>query len=567
MKKLSFTVVSILYMAHLFAQAPGWAWTKSIGGNGNDVPLSLKCDLQGNIYSCGSFQGTVDFDPGAGIFNLTSVGDYDIFILKLDSGGHLCWAKAMGGTAFDRCFSLALDASGNVYSAGQFSGTADMDPGPGVFNLTGGGSFISKLDSSGNFIWAKAITGSGGYSITLDAALNIYAAGYFSETTDFDPGAGIFNLNATGSTDIFILKLDSSGNFIWARAMGGGGGDVAWTITIDTLGNGDVYTTGIFMDTVDFDPGPGTFDIISGGNSSVFISKLSSAGDFIWAKAIGGAPLNFSGGLSLAVSQTGNGSVYTTGFFSGVNDFDPGIGVYNLTSAGTNDIFISKLDSSGSFIWAQQLGGTHNDVALALTLDASDNIYTSGFFNDTADFDPGVAVFNLFSAGDRDIFVSKLDSAGNFISARSVGGLLEDDGRSITLDPNNNIVVAGDFASPVISFDTSALVNSGNGTSDSFIAKLNTELITALENPGNSNGDISLFPNPAGAEVTIRFAKEVLGTIQLINVMGKVLVQEQIQSSICKINIGDMPGGIYFIHITDHNGHKIPTKKIIKLYH
>src|SRR5689334_19755511 len=176
MKKICIAITLLLCSTNLFSQTPGWAWAKSIGEGGEDAVLSVASDSLGNIYVGGSFQGTVDFNPGAGIFNLTSSGDYDVFILKLDSGGSFRWAKAMGGAAFDRCFSLALDASGNIYSTGQFTGTADFNPGAGVFNLTGGGIFISKLDSSGNFIWAKSVASGGGYSIAVDAAANIYAS-------------------------------------------------------------------------------------------------------------------------------------------------------------------------------------------------------------------------------------------------------------------------------------------------------------------------------------------------------------------------------------------------------
>lgn len=564
MKNICVAIASFLLSVNLFSQTPGWAWEKSIGGAGDDVVLSAVSDSLGNIYSCGSFQGTVDFDPGAGIFNLTSNGDYDIFILKLDSGGRFCWAKAMGGTAFDRCFSLALDASGNIYSTGQFTGTADFNPGTGVFNLTGGGIFISKLDSSGNFIWAKAVPGGGGYSIALDVAGNIYTSGYFSGTTDFDPGVGVSNATAKGGTDIFILKLNDSGNFLWAKTMGGGSSDIAWSIAVDRTGSGDVYTTGLFIDTVDFDPGTGIFNIISGGSSSVFISKLSSTGDFLWAKAIGGVSLDFSGGLSVAVSRTGSGSIYTTGFFSGVDDFDPGAGVFNLTALGSNDIFVSKLDSSGNFIWAKQMGGINNDVGLVLALDASDNIYTSGFFEGVGDFAPGAGFFNLTSAGDRDIFVSKLDSSGNFEWAQQIGGSLPDDGRAIALDAYGNVIVAGDFYSPLIAFDTTILLNAAAGSSDILIAKLNAGLVTAVEESGSLSNNISFFPNPASTEVTVSFAKEVHGTMILCNMMGEILEQIQITSSVYKLNISNKPSGVYFITVTGEDGTKA-AKKIIKM--
>src|SRR6185503_12423147 len=109
----------------------------------------------------------------------------------------------------------------------------------------------------------------------------------------------------------------------------------------------------------------------------------------------------------------GSGDVYTTGFFQGTADLDPGGGTFNLTSAGGNDVFVSKLDSSGAFAWAVRWGGTSDDLGRSMTVDGSVNVYTTGIFQGTADFDPGGGTFNLTSAGSNDVFVSKLDSSGN----------------------------------------------------------------------------------------------------------------------------------------------------------
>src|SRR5262249_36288313 len=161
-------------------------------------------------------------------------------------------------------YSIAVDASGNVYTTGYFTGTADFDPDAGVFNLTAAGSFdifVSKLSASGNFVWAKVMGGGSddlGQSISVDASGNVCTTGYFTGTADFDPGAGVFNLTAAGYYDIFVSKLDASGNFAWAKAIGGTGGDEGYSIAIDSSGN--VYTTGAFGGTVDFDPNAGVFN-------------------------------------------------------------------------------------------------------------------------------------------------------------------------------------------------------------------------------------------------------------------------------------------------------------------
>ena len=135
----------------------------------------------------------------------------------------------------------------------------------------------------------------------------------------------------------------------------------------------------------------------------------------------GNLPLNHDEGTSIAVDATGN--VFTTGYFFSTSDFDPGTGTFNLTSLGLDDIFVSKLDALGNFVWTKQWGGTSAENSYSIAVDASGNVLTTGSFqSSTVDFDPGPGTFNLTSTGNRDIFVSKLDASGNFVWATSMGG-------------------------------------------------------------------------------------------------------------------------------------------------
>ncbi|MBD98919.1 MAG: hypothetical protein CMO34_03670 [Verrucomicrobia bacterium] len=190
------------------------------------------------------------------------------------------WAKNIGGYDFDYGHSIAVDSDGNVYTTGSFFVIADLDPGPDTNISRAPGFdnniFISKLNKNGNYVWAKGIGGvhwDEGYSIALDAAGNVYTAGRFGDTVDFDPGAGIANLIAAGRRDIFISKLDSAGNFIWAKSVGDTTSERALSIALDKAGN--VYTTGSFLGTVDFDPGAGTSHLSASTSApDIFVLKL-----------------------------------------------------------------------------------------------------------------------------------------------------------------------------------------------------------------------------------------------------------------------------------------------------
>ena len=169
--------------------------------------------------------------------------------------------KTFGSTGFDDSFGIVTDATGNIFTSGEFSGVADFDPGPQTSTLSSSGGydiFVSKLDINGDFIWAKNIGGiydDVGSSITLDVSGNIYLAGSFEVTVDFDPSPAIYNLASNGNADIFISKLDSFGNFVWAKSAGGISYDAGASVTTDTFGT--IYCTGSFAATVDFDPGAG----------------------------------------------------------------------------------------------------------------------------------------------------------------------------------------------------------------------------------------------------------------------------------------------------------------------
>ncbi len=488
--KTIFSVVLFLILSQLaIAQNPDFEWAKQMGGNTNDYATSVTTDISGNVYTTGYFSGIVDFDPGVGTAYLTSAGNYDIFIQKLDASGNLLWIKQMSGTDGGFGFSITTDANGNVYTTGRFLGTIDFDPGAGTTNFTSLGLYdiyIQKLDSTGNLLWVKQIGGTSwdeGVSISTDVSGNVYTTGVFKGIVDFDPGAGTNNLTSSGAEDVFILKLDATGNLLYVKQMGGTSNDRGYSITTDA--NGNVYTTGYFNGTVDFDPGTGTLNLISAGNYDIYIQKLNSNGNFLWVKQMGGA--SYDWGKSITTDVSGN--IYTTGSFEGTVDFDPGAGTSNLTSAGGYDIYIQKLDSVGNFLWVKQMGGTSADYGRSITTDTGGNVYTTGNFNGTVDFDPGVGIVNFTSAGSYDIFIQKLDIAGNLLWAKQMGGTSDDWGKSITTDACGNVYTTGYFKLTV-DFEpgagTTNLISAGSN--DIFIQKLSqcmptvgTDVITACD--------------------------------------------------------------------------------------
>lgn len=492
-------IVLILSTCILQAQVPQLEWAKGLSGTSSTIGTSVKVDDLGNVYTTGYFIGTTDFDPGAGITNLTSAVSYDIFVSKLDKDGNFVWAFRIGASGADNANGIAIDGSGNLYITGRFNGTVDFDPGVGTANLTSsagiGDIFILKLNAAGAFQWAVKIGSTGAdeaQDITVDPAGDILITGQFSGSVDFDPGAGVTTLVSQGGLDIFISKFSNAGNFIWAKSIGSTSSDVGNSITTDISGN--VLTTGYFNLTVDFDPGPGTANLTSAFKGA-FISKLNSNGDFVLAKTF--TSTSSVEGASIAVDISGN--IFTTGDYTGTVDFDPGVGVFNQTEAGSGDIFISKLDASGNFLWAAGIGDFQEDGGFSIAVDVSGNCYFTGHFAATVDFDPGPGIFNLSStpANSYDIFISKFDPAGNLVFAVKMGG--PDDfeiGQSISIDGSGNIFTTGQF-SGVADFDPGpgTFNLTGVGSENAFVMKLNPPVPT-ISNFTPSSG-------PIGTSVTI----------------------------------------------------------------
>ncbi|HSF88832.1 MAG TPA: SBBP repeat-containing protein, partial [Saprospiraceae bacterium] len=203
-------------------------WAFTFGGTTEDYGEALSIDKDGNVYVTGYFNGTSDFEPGAGTTNLTAAGDYDAFLSKFDADGQFLWAISLGGASADQVRDMAIDTAGNILLVGQFNGTADFDPGAGDFNLTSAGGndiFIVKINGDGELVWATQFGNNGNdmaRGVAIDVDNNILATGRFASIVDFDPGVGVANLVSNGMEDAFILKLNENAGYLWAVNMGEG---------------------------------------------------------------------------------------------------------------------------------------------------------------------------------------------------------------------------------------------------------------------------------------------------------------------------------------------------------
>ena len=475
-------LVPLLFAIQLLpAQPPSFSWNVSWGNAELDFNPSLATDEAGSIYCAGYFKGTIDFDPGPGQATLTSgSGGFgsDTYISKFDSTGQFLWVKQIGGQSTPR--GILMDGDGNLHVGGEFVLAGDFDPGPGTFNLipinSSNDVYILTLDHDGNFIDAYQIGGNGQEyfgSMTMDHEGNMLIGGQFSGTSDFDPGIGeaIFTSGTSGfsNSDQFVVKYDPNSNFIWAKEISGNIQGAIKGILVDSDNN--LYFAGVFDDYRDFDPGPDSVKLTALGGWDIYVLKWNKNGQFIWVRHLG----NIDGdNWAHDMVMTKGQDLLVTGHFTGTLDFNTGPGTFEMTATNT-DPYIWKLDRDGNFIWSVQLAGVSFDQGRDITLDEQGNIYSTGWFGDVVDFDPGAGNYMLTSAGANDKddgYVTKLSPDGHFIWAHSLGGIQDDYGRETKVDRFGNIFITGNFQGEASFYPSQTLDSLGsNGSWDTFLVR------------------------------------------------------------------------------------------------
>ena len=433
----------------------GLIWVKTLGGaQGTDRPYAVAADPSGNVAVGGQFKGTVDFDPGAGTANLTadadeSAGNQDAFVVSLDADGDYRWAKRLGGDN-DHDWVEQLEADANyVYVAAELESDPDgvhiddNDADSEFDATTDGGSDGSGAASNEDFVVIQRLNSADGsvswssvflptsasdsetgddvnvMDITIDSSGAVYLAGLFEHTLDVDPARdNAVSLTVLGDADDkdgYVVKLDASGNLVWATAIGQADSlDSADALAVTSGANPSIYVTGDFENTIDAD-----------------------------GRGVNGA----------------------------------GAGSGTLTSAGNDDVLILQLDSSGVLVWAEAIGGAYYDTGDGLARDSSNNIYVSGQYKHTTDIDPTDAVLEVStedflqeqSTTGTDLFVAKLSSAGAPVPADSDNDGVDDNQEVLAgTNPNdddsdNDGTVDGSDAFPLDSTETTDTDGDGVG--------------------------------------------------------------------------------------------------------
>jgi hypothetical protein len=452
-----------------------------------------------------------------------------IFVLIATSASaqQYSWSGKIGGTASASGLSTYMDAVGNSYIVGGGQGTYDLDPGPGVANVTvpvATGNFIAKLSPSGSYIWGTALPATI-TEVVVAPDNSIYLMGRFSDTQDMNPGAGVSNLTSAGGQDGYVLKLNAAGAFQWVARLGGAGNDCVMEAVLAS--DGDLIVTGFFEGSVDFDPGPGTAFLGASG-SGAYRWRLTPSGAFVNASTFGAGSLGGGTAQGWAIRSDAANNVYVAGYFRGTVLLDPPAGgSITSTSPGVDDVFVAKF-TAGSLSWVRTFTGIQFSSYIysdPLDVDPAGNVVLGGRFSGTADLDPGPGTNSVTSAGGTDIFLLKLNTNGDHLWGHRIGGANDDQIVSVGTDDSGRAYATGLFRGTV-DFDPGAadlvlsssmiggfaLALSSTGAFDwagAFTTSLNTFGTGLSTTPtgeitlcGNFNGTIDADPGPGNVPLT-----------------------------------------------------------------
>lgn len=559
-------------------QAQSYQWAHGFGGpNYDSQGNSIATDAQGNVYVTGTFGDSIDFDPGAG--SVVLYGNSTTFIAKYDSSGVFVWAKSLDSSPGDCIAEKIVVNNTGVYLTGHFFLNIDFDPGPGtaLLNSVGGWNgdediFIAHYDLNGNYLWAKSMGGLGedkALDMTSDNDNNLYIIGYFANIADLDPGVGSVNLGCNNSGGAaFFGKYDNNGNLIWVydlcdtSAATGGGGKIAFDSN-----NNDIYISGYFSGTIDFDRGVGTATITAVGQYDPYIAKYDTSGSFIWAGSLSAAS---SIGINAIYIDHTTSDILITSSFWGVADFDLSSNVYSVNPNNNYSvIYFAKYSSNGNLIWIKQTNSTGNlGLGKSIITDNNSNVYLAGYYTGTTDFDPDTGIANITSNGGEDIFFAKYDSAGNYSWARSIGGLgYYDQPTSIVLDVAGSIYLTGYFINTMDADpDAGVAILNPSISQNIFVGKYKNVSTDLEEKYLANNQNLIAYPNPAFDNINILLPEQAI-SIDIYTSLGDLVYSNSITGnnfkSLKQINISKLASGVYYLKFKA-NGNSTYYSRFIK---
>ncbi|MBK9593373.1 MAG: T9SS type A sorting domain-containing protein [Crocinitomicaceae bacterium] len=523
------------------------------------------------FFLTGTYSGTVDFDPNGGAINLVSQGVLDVFILKLDNSGNYFWAKSIGGPDYEESNSICVDQYGCAYITGRFEGNVDFDPGPEVYNILAPSDhiFIAKVNSAGDFKWAGEIgttAQSVGLSIVRDASQNLYISGGYTGPADFDIGPGVFNM--TGLVfDVFVLKMNgctpSAGTDVqyacdsltWIDGITyyASNNSVTYVLTNST-GCDSVVTLNLTLhhsDSVtDVQIACDDLTWIDGNNyTSTNSSAIHTLTNIFGCDSVVSLDLTIVNSSSSTDTHTAcNSFVWMDG--------------NNYTASNTTATYITinsvGCDSTITLNLTLNLSDNTSDVQVH----CDSYVWTDGNTYTSSNNSATQTLTNMFGCDsvvtlDLTIEISPVANATN----AGDGTLVGSGGDTYQwIDCGTNLPVIGATSAtfvPLTNGDYSVVASTGLCSDTSGCANYNSVGLTET-----SSLPVSTYPNPTKDLIIIKSPKDISGSIIIRDNSGRIILQTPIHSNETVVDLSHLESGIYFITILDTSFLQTTTKVI-----
>lgn len=371
-----------------------------------------------------------------------------------------CWGFMIGNTGLDKTDAMTVDADGNVWIAGGFVGTVDFDPDTGSSPLSSinyQDAFLASYTRDGHFRFAIPLSVSGINDMASDSSGNIYMTGFHTGSVDADPGPGVDLLPAFGGTDICVLSFANDGTYRWGKGYGSAGTDEGRSLSVDLSGH--VLVCGSYFFSTDFMTVDSSRTLSSAGGSDVFVGKFAGHGDLLWVNGYGGSGFEEN---SLVLAGTEPFEAWLAMAYEGTINLPAQGGDIVLSSQGEADIAIARIDSSTEIQAAWSIGGSGRDIPSSL-IKEKNWLIAAGTFRASIDVDPGPGTRILQSKGESDAFVSSYLSDGSLNWGVRIGGLNFDDAPALAV-PRFGGTGEDKYLAGFGHFTDSSIVETGNSS-------------------------------------------------------------------------------------------------------
>jgi len=485
------SVVLFLFSEPLAAQAPDTLWTKTIGGSGLDQGFYVQQTSDSDYIMCGY---TASFGTGT----------FDVYLIKTDTFGDTLWTRTFGGGFVDEARTVRQTSDGGYILSGS-----TQSFGAGGFDL-----YLIKTNEDGDTLWTRTFGGS----------LNDFGP-YLQQTSDGGyVVAGETQSSGAGSRDVWLLRIDDSGDTLWTKTFGGSSSDVGYSVQ-QTSDSGYIIS--------------GSTQSFGAGNRDVWLIRTNATGDALWTRTFGGAGED----VGYSVQQTTDGGYIITGETQSFG-------------AGSFDVYLIKTDAAGDTLWTKTFGGSSSEIGYAVQQTTEGGYIITG-------------ETQSFGAGSRDVYLIRTNAAGDSLWTRTFGGGDFDESFSVQQTVDGGYIICGYTRS------------FGVGSSDVWLIKIAADATTNYEAPEAVITDYRLFqnyPNPFNPTTRIEYALPAQSYVVLTvyNMLGqrvKTLVDE-IQSPGLKsisFNGSGLASGVYLYRLQSRqidggqSGSFVQTRKLILL--